>query len=104
MYGSQNCIGAKADYHREDFVFARTQSRTMQNLPWEHPSKHTYLPWVTPARRQHRAHILRNVTVTIVALLMGALLTPPHHHTGRATEQVAAAQPVHTTIMASNTR
>jgi hypothetical protein len=29
------CIGAHADYRREDFVFARTQSLTMRARDWE---------------------------------------------------------------------
>jgi hypothetical protein len=29
------CIGAHADYRREDFVFARTQSLTMRAREWE---------------------------------------------------------------------
>lgn len=28
-------IGAHADYRREDFVFARTQSPTMRDMEWE---------------------------------------------------------------------
>ena len=29
------CIAAHADYRREDFVFARTQSPAMRELEWE---------------------------------------------------------------------
>ena len=29
-------ISSHADYRREDFVFARTQSVSSRNLPWDH--------------------------------------------------------------------
>lgn len=31
----ETCISAHADYRREDFVFARTQSLAMQAMKWE---------------------------------------------------------------------
>lgn len=38
-------IGAHADYRREDFVFARTQSLVMRGLEWENRLK-PLKPWV----------------------------------------------------------
>jgi hypothetical protein len=102
LYGTQTCIAAKADYRREDFVFLRTQSRAMQNLPWEHSLKHARLPWITSARRERRARTLRNASLTVMALLLGALLVPTHH-AAKQTAQIAAATPVHATILAANT-
>ena len=32
-------IGAHADVRRDDFVFARTQSPTLRDAPWEHRLK-----------------------------------------------------------------
>ena len=32
-------ISCHADYRREHFVFARTQSSALRNLPWEHRTK-----------------------------------------------------------------
>ena len=32
-------ISCHADYRREDFMFARTQSSALRNLPWEHRTK-----------------------------------------------------------------
>jgi len=29
------CIGAHADYRREDYIFPRTQSPALRALPWE---------------------------------------------------------------------
>lgn len=40
-----NVIGAHADYRREDFVFARTQSLEMQAMEWESRLK-PIKPWV----------------------------------------------------------
>jgi len=39
------CIGAHADYRREDFVFARTQSLEMREMEWESRLK-PIKPWV----------------------------------------------------------
>ncbi|MBV9991355.1 MAG: hypothetical protein JOZ72_08670 [Alphaproteobacteria bacterium] len=39
------CIGAHADYRREDFVFSRTQSIEMRGLEWESRLK-PLKPWV----------------------------------------------------------
>jgi hypothetical protein len=39
------CIGAHADYRREDFVFPRTQSIEMRGLEWEDRLK-PLKPWV----------------------------------------------------------
>jgi len=39
------CIGAHADFRREDFVFARTQSIEMRDLEWEDRLK-PLKPWV----------------------------------------------------------
>jgi len=39
------CISAHADYRREDFVFARTQSLEMRGLEWESRLK-PLKPWV----------------------------------------------------------
>ena len=39
------CIGAHADYRREDFVFARTQSPAMRELEWGDRLK-PLKPWV----------------------------------------------------------
>jgi hypothetical protein len=38
------CIGAHADYRREDFVFARTQSLAMRAMQWERRLK-PIRPW-----------------------------------------------------------
>ena len=38
------CIGAHADYRREDFVFARTQSLAMRGMEWESRIK-PIKPW-----------------------------------------------------------
>ena len=38
------CIGAHADYRREDFVFSRTQSLAMQAREWENRLK-PIRPW-----------------------------------------------------------
>lgn len=38
-------IGAHADYRREDFVFARTQSLEMRDLAWESRLK-PLKPWM----------------------------------------------------------
>ena len=38
------CIGAHADYRREDFVFARTQSLAMRAREWESRMK-PMRPW-----------------------------------------------------------
>ena len=35
LRNSAICIGAHADYRRDDYVFPRTQSLTMRALPWE---------------------------------------------------------------------
>ena len=40
-----NVIGAHADYRREDFVFARTQSLEMREMEWESRLK-PIKPWV----------------------------------------------------------
>jgi len=32
-------IGAHADYRRTDFMFARSQSNVMRDVPWEHRLK-----------------------------------------------------------------
>ena len=40
-----NVIGAHADYRREDFVFARTQSLEMRAMEWESRLK-PIKPWV----------------------------------------------------------
>ena len=40
-----NVIGAHADYRREDFVFARTQSLEMRDMEWECRLK-PIKPWV----------------------------------------------------------
>ncbi len=37
-------ISAHADYRRSDFVFARTQSAAMRDVPWEHRLKPMW-PW-----------------------------------------------------------
>jgi hypothetical protein len=100
LFGSQRVIGAKADYRRDDFLFARTQSRTMQNLPWEHSPKYARLSWVTPARRARRTRVVRNATLTIAALLLAVTLLPSHHSSRHA--YVAGAKPAHTTIVAAN--
>ena len=41
----ETCIGAHADYRREDFVFSRTQSIEMRGLEWESRLK-PLTPWV----------------------------------------------------------
>jgi len=38
------CIGAHADYRREDFVFARQQSLAMRQMEWESRLK-PIKPW-----------------------------------------------------------
>jgi hypothetical protein len=38
------CIAAHADYRREDFVFARTQSPTLRAMEWEDRLK-PVKPW-----------------------------------------------------------
>ena len=40
----ETCIGAHADFRREDFVFARTQSIAMQAREWEKRLK-PMRPW-----------------------------------------------------------
>lgn len=39
-----SCIGAHADYRREDFVFARQQSLAMRQMEWENRLK-PIKPW-----------------------------------------------------------
>lgn len=39
-----SCIGAHADYRREDFIFARQQSIAMRQLEWENRLK-PIRPW-----------------------------------------------------------
>ena len=39
------CAGAHADYRREDFVFARTQSLAMREMEWDGRLK-PLKPWV----------------------------------------------------------
>ena len=39
-----SCIGAHADYRREDFVFARQQSVTLRQMEWESRLK-PIKPW-----------------------------------------------------------
>jgi len=38
------CIGAHADYHREDYIFPRTQSLAMRARQWENQLK-PIKPW-----------------------------------------------------------
>ena len=40
----ETCIGAHADYRREDFVFARQQSMAMRQMEWESRLK-PIRPW-----------------------------------------------------------
>jgi hypothetical protein len=40
----ETCIGAHADYRREDFVFARQQSQAMRQMEWESRLK-PIKPW-----------------------------------------------------------
>jgi len=44
LHDDLRCIGAHADYRREDFVFARTQSLAMQAREWENRLK-PIRPW-----------------------------------------------------------
>jgi hypothetical protein len=44
LRNDSRCIGAHADYRREDFVFARTQSLAMRELEWENRIK-PIKPW-----------------------------------------------------------
>lgn len=52
------CISAHADYRREDFVFARTQSLAMQAMKWENRLK-PIRPW--------GSNLLANLAVEIFA-------------------------------------
>ena len=44
-------ISAHADYRREDYFFARTQSRALRALEWEHSDKplHSWFELLYPA-------------------------------------------------------
>jgi hypothetical protein len=49
--GVMSHLSAHADYRREDYYFARTQSRAMNALEWEHSEKplHSWSDFLYPA-------------------------------------------------------
>lgn len=49
--GQSHLISAHADYRREDYVFARTQSRAMTQRPWSHRTQrlHSWSEVIYPA-------------------------------------------------------